>query len=139
MATKVDELEKVPSPRYLRRGRFNFLQIHQSLKFNKTEVMSMEVFILPILLGLIPAYIAKRKGRSFGLWWLYGAAVLIIAIPHSLLIKTDPDAIEKRLSAEGMKKCPHCGESIEQDSSICRFCGRSLVSESTVAQPTDAN
>ncbi len=99
----------------------------------------MEVFILPVLLGLIPAYIAKRKGRSFGLWWLYGAAVLIIAVPHSLLIKTNPDAIEKRLSAEGMKKCPYCGESIEQDSSICRFCGRSLVSEPPVAQPTDAN
>jgi len=99
----------------------------------------MEVFILPALLGLIPAYIAKRKGRSFGLWWLYGAAILIIALPHSLLIKTDPAAIERRLSAEGMKKCPHCSESIEQDSSICRFCGRSLETPSAVAEHTDAH
>jgi hypothetical protein len=101
--------------------------------------MSMEVFMLPVLLGLIPAYIAKRKGRSFGLWWIYGAAILIIALPHSLLIKTDLAAIEKRLSAEGMKKCPYCGESIEQDSSICRFCGRSLDSPSTIAEHTEAN
>lgn len=26
------------------------------------------------LLGLIPAFIAKHKGRNFALWWLYGAA-----------------------------------------------------------------
>lgn len=99
----------------------------------------MEVFILPVLMGLIPAYIAKRKGRSFGLWWLYGAAILIIALPHSLLIRPDPAAIERRLSAEGMKKCPCCGESIELDSSICRFCGRILDAPPTVAEHTDAH
>jgi hypothetical protein len=32
---------------------------------------------LSILLGLIPANIAKEKGREFGLWWLYGAAIFI--------------------------------------------------------------
>jgi hypothetical protein len=101
--------------------------------------MSMELFIMPVLLGLIPAYIAKRKGRSFGLWWLYGAAILIIALPHSLLIKPDSAALERRLSAEGMKKCPYCGESIEQDSSICRFCGRSLDPPLTAAEHTDAH
>ena len=87
----------------------------------------MEVFILPVLLGMIPAFIAKRKGRSFGLWWLYGAAIFIVALPHSLLIKTDTTALERRLSAQGMKKCPYCAESIEKDSVICRFCGRSLT------------
>ena len=93
----------------------------------------MEVFILPVLLGLIPAYIAKQKGRSFGLWWLYGAAILIVALPHSLLIKADPATAARRLSAQGQKNCPHCGESIERDSTICRFCGRGLAPPSTYA------
>lgn len=39
------------------------------------------------LLGLIPANIAKNKGRSFGLWWFYGWMLFIIALIHSLLIK----------------------------------------------------
>lgn len=43
--------------------------------------------IIAVFLGLIPANIARRKGRSFGLWWFYGAALFIVAIIHVLLIK----------------------------------------------------
>ncbi len=38
-------------------------------------------------LGLIPAFIASRKGRSFWLWWLYGWMLFIVALIHSLVIK----------------------------------------------------
>jgi cytochrome c-type biogenesis protein len=38
-------------------------------------------------LGLMPAAIAWRKGRSFGTWWLFGATLFPIALPASLLIK----------------------------------------------------
>lgn len=37
-------------------------------------------------LGLIPAFIAKEKGYSFGLWWFYGWMLFIVAIIHILLI-----------------------------------------------------
>ena len=37
-------------------------------------------------LGLIPAYIAKKKGYSFGLWWFYGWMLFIVAIIHVNLI-----------------------------------------------------
>jgi hypothetical protein len=43
--------------------------------------------LLSALLGLIPANIAKKKGRSFGLWWLYGFLLFIIALIHSLVMK----------------------------------------------------
>lgn len=39
------------------------------------------------LLGLIPAFIAQKKGRSFIDWWLFGAALWPVAIPAALLIK----------------------------------------------------
>ena len=42
---------------------------------------------IAILLGLIPAVIAHKKGYLFWLWWLYGAALFIIALPHSLSLK----------------------------------------------------
>ena len=42
-------------------------------------------------LAFIPANIAKKKGESFGLWWLYGWMLFIVALIHSLLLP-DPEA-----------------------------------------------
>jgi thiol:disulfide interchange protein len=39
------------------------------------------------LLGLIPAAIAQKKGRSFIDWYLFGAALWPVAIPAALMIK----------------------------------------------------
>ena len=64
----------------------------------------MEVLIFAILLGLIPAMIAKSKGLSFGLWWFYGAMLFIIALPHSLIMSTDKKSVEAKRLSEGMKK-----------------------------------
>ena len=50
---------------------------------------------LLIILGLIPAFIARSKGRKFYDWWFFGAALIFIALPASLIIKPideDPDA-----------------------------------------------
>ena len=37
------------------------------------------------VLAFIPAIIAKNKGYSFGLWWLYGWLLFIVAIIHVCL------------------------------------------------------
>ena len=86
----------------------------------------MEVLIIAVLIGLIPASIARGKGRSFVGWWLYGAALFIIALPHSLIIKADTEAIEKQQMGEGMKKCSFCAEMIKMDAKVCRYCSRDL-------------
>lgn len=84
----------------------------------------MEIFIWAIMLGLIPALVAKNKGKSFPLWWLYGAAIFIVALPHSLIIRTDAAQVEKQQLAEGMKKCRHCAEMVKGDAVICKHCKR---------------
>jgi len=52
----------------------------------------MEVLIFAVLLGLIPASIASKKGRSFGTWWFFGAMLFIVALPMALMMKPEkPD------------------------------------------------
>lgn len=47
----------------------------------------MEIVIVAILLGIIPAAIASGKGRNFLLWWLYGSLLFIVALPMALIMK----------------------------------------------------
>jgi hypothetical protein len=42
---------------------------------------------LVALLGLIPGAIASKKGRSFALWWFFGAMLFIVALPMAILMK----------------------------------------------------
>lgn len=53
----------------------------------------MMSLILAAGLAFIPANIAKKKGKSFGLWWFYGWMLFIVALIHSLLLP-DPDAVQ---------------------------------------------
>jgi hypothetical protein len=43
----------------------------------------MAFVILAALIGLLPAYIAYRKGERFLPWWVFGAALFIVALPIS--------------------------------------------------------
>jgi len=90
----------------------------------------MGFILAALLIGLLPAYIAQNKGRSFMLWWIYGALLFIVALPHSLLMKADAGAVEANALADGAKKCPECKELIKKDATVCKHCGCKLVEQS---------
>ena len=80
----------------------------------------MEILILAIIIGLIPATIAHSKGRSFMLWWFYGAMLWIVALPVSICLKS----VESYMK----RKCPKCGEYIQPEASICIYCKSEITS-----------
>jgi hypothetical protein len=88
----------------------------------------MEILVMAALIGLVPGAIAQSKGHSFVLWWIYGAMLFIIALPHSLLLKQNAAGLERKQLSEGMKKCSSCAEMIKSEAVVCRFCGREVAS-----------
>jgi hypothetical protein len=63
----------------------------------------VEILFVAILIGLLPAYLAQKKGRSFGLWWIYGALLFIVALPHALLMKPSPGS-EEALKQDALQR-----------------------------------
>lgn len=73
------------------------------------------VLVLIIALGVVTALIARSKGYSPVEWFVFGAALAIVALPMILLM---------RPSAKAFKRCPHCQEVIRKAAAVCPRCTR---------------
>jgi len=72
-------------------------------------------------------------------WWLYGAALFIVALPHALMLKADTQQIEReQLQSGSSRKCPFCAEIIKAEAIVCRFCGRDLPVQTPQETPNVA-
>jgi cytochrome c-type biogenesis protein len=68
------------------------------------QVLLVAVVVLTAL-GLIPAFIARSKGRSFATWWFFGATLFPIALPLAWFLKPqDSEDIKDVNMAKGAKE-----------------------------------
>lgn len=62
------------------------------------------------LFGLIIGVLARKKGRSFAAWFIYGALLFLPALIHILVVK------------DAGKKCSACLSVVPKEATVCRFC-----------------
>lgn len=63
----------------------SFLDYYDEIALGRSLLIA---FLALTLLGLIPAWIAHRKGRNFFDWWFFGASLFPVALPMAILLKT---------------------------------------------------
>jgi cytochrome c-type biogenesis protein len=62
----------------------SFFSIYDEVALGR---MLLIVLAALVVLGLIPAYLAYRKGRSFWTWWLFGATLFPVAMVAAWMIR----------------------------------------------------
>ena len=85
-----------------------------SFIYKKGGVREMEGFILALFIGIIPAIIAKNKGKNPFLWYIYGVLLFIVALPHALIMKSN-------------YQCPHCRSNIDPEATVCPRCSKDII------------
>lgn len=68
-------------------------EIRGNLMF--AAVVLSPILIIVVLLGIIPATIASKKGHNFLLWWIFGVTLFIVALPLAILVKPNTKEIER--------------------------------------------
>jgi hypothetical protein len=82
--------------------------------------------IVAAILGLIPAYIAWRKGYFFFQWWFFGTALWIVALPIAIFMKRDEVELDRRRFESGEKRCHYCRQIIRLEATVCPHCRREV-------------
>lgn len=133
---KVDKVDSLFE--YIKTGNYNIwlclliainsLVIRYSFKDLDSETLnsfnaSQTLLFIGWSLGLVPAFIAYKKGRCFLNWWMYGHLLFIVAFPHALLLKETEDSLINR---GVLKKCLYCAEVVKKEAKVCKHCGNQL-------------
>ena len=86
-------------------GRFEQLARYGSFFTSIDEVAVGRLLLIGVLvlagLGLIPAAIASRKGRSFFDWWVFGAGLFPVALYMALRMPPSQPPAQESIQGAG--------------------------------------
>jgi len=72
-------------------------------------VTLIKLAFVMLLIGWIPAVIARSKGRdNFLGWWIYGGALFLIALVHAIVIRHEGGVVEGKSTYEMSRRCDGC-------------------------------
>ncbi|MBE7413717.1 MAG: hypothetical protein HS130_00220 [Deltaproteobacteria bacterium] len=80
------------------------------------------IVIIAVSLGIMPAFIAMQKGRSFLIWWVYGTLAFVIAMPHALFLDRG-----LRFVGGGTRTCGFCRMKVSISAAHCPRCGHEFI------------
>ncbi len=69
------------------------------------------------LLGVIPGFMAYRKGHNFVLWWVFGSALFIFAVPFAMVLEQR----DARTRAEPRSAAPKAARGAQEPSTWGRY------------------
>lgn len=86
----------------------------------------MEIVFFWVVMALVVAVVAAKRGRSAFGWFLYGMLIWPVALIHALVAAPTAQAEARRAATGGRVKCRHCAEFIKPEAKVCPFCRRDL-------------
>lgn len=89
------------------------------MTLGKSAVTLPTFITIAVLLGLIPGSIAHGKGYSFIGWWIFGAAIFILALPLAIMLRAQ--------DSPSMRPCPYCHSAIPRSATACAHCTRTVT------------
>lgn len=92
----------------------------------------MELFVFWLIMAVVVAFVANSKGKSGGLWFLYGLVIWPIALIHAIVTPKEPEAVERQQQSEGKMRCPNCADWVYKQAKTCPHCQHRLTAKSQV-------
>jgi DNA-directed RNA polymerase subunit RPC12/RpoP len=92
----------------------------------------MEIFFFWLIMAVVVSFVANAKGRSAGLWFLYGLVIWPIALIHAIVMSKTVEALEQEKLGQGNIRCPNCADWVYKEAKTCPHCQHRLTAKSRV-------
>ncbi len=82
-----------------------------------TTIDIIWIFVLLVIVGILPAAVARGMGRSLLKWWIYSALLFPVAVAHIAYLRL----------TEGSRYCPYCHARVRYTAKNCTKCGYEFI------------
>lgn len=79
--------------------------------------------------GIWAGVIARKKGRSFAVWFVIGLVIGIFGVLIAWAVRPSTAGIARNNLAAGLAKCRECKAWIDDDARRCQHCGAIRTAE----------